>query len=275
MAAPAPTRAMWSGTLSCALFAVPVKVYTATQDNDVHFRQVHRACGDPIHMERHCDCTGEAIPFGEIVKGYEDPATKQVTVLTDSDLAGLPLPSQKQIAVEHFVAPGTVDPMYYTPASYYVAPATEAAVHAWEVFRESMVAARLQAVCKVTLRSRERLALVRATGHTLVLQTLLWPDELRLPPEPFPVAGPRKPVTAAEKEMAGQLMRAMTDDFRPADHADGYAAALQELVERKTAGVAVPAEGEPADQGPQFADLEASLKASLAAERGKRKGQAA
>ena len=113
-------RAMWKGAVSFGLVNVPVKMYTATSSHDVAFHQVHRSDGGRIKYRRVCEACGEAVGYDEIAKGFESP-DGQLVVLTDEDLADLPITSSREIEVERFVPAEQIDPMLLEK-SYYLEP---------------------------------------------------------------------------------------------------------------------------------------------------------
>jgi len=92
---------MWKGAVSFGLVNVPVRMYTATSSHDVSFHQVHRSDGGRIKYKRTCDACGEEVGFDEIAKGYESP-DGQLVILTDDDLADLPVTASREIEVERF-----------------------------------------------------------------------------------------------------------------------------------------------------------------------------
>jgi DNA end-binding protein Ku len=108
-------RAMWKGAVSFGLVNVPVKLYSATENHDISFRQVHRADGGQIRYQRVCSVCGDVVAFDDVAKGYETP-DGQMVVLTDEDLAALPNQSSKEVAVAKFVPAGQIDPMLFDKA---------------------------------------------------------------------------------------------------------------------------------------------------------------
>jgi len=179
-------------------------------------------------------------------------------VLTDEDFADLPLPSSRAIEVLEFVPAGQIDPILYTRA-YYLEPEGRA-MKPYVLLREALTRTDRVAIVKLALRQREQLATLRVRDQVLLLNTVLWPDEVRRPDFAFlDVDVDARP---AELAMAESLVESMAADFRPEQYADHYRAALQEVIEAKLAGRKVmQLEGE----GPQPAavDLMAALRASV------------
>jgi DNA end-binding protein Ku len=256
-------RSMWKGAISFGLVTIPVKLYTATEQRDVSFRQVHVEDGGRIHFRRVCSLDGEEVPFADVAKGYELPDGEMV-VLTDEDLAQLPLPTARSIEVLNFSPADQVDPILWN-RSYYVEP-EPAGARAYVLLRDALDRSGRVAVTKVALRQRESLATLRTRDGLLVLETMLWPDEIRVPD--FGFLDQDIDVRAQELRMATSLIDSMTEDFEPDEYHDSYREALQELVEAKVEGRDVTPSPEPAPAEP--ASLLDALQASLDAATKKR-----
>jgi DNA end-binding protein Ku len=251
---------MWKGGISFGLVMIPVRLYAATEQKDIAFRQVHRADGGRIRFRRFCSVDGEEVPYEDVVKGYELP-TGEMVVLDDEDLADLPLPTTKSIEVLHFAPAEQLDPILFN-RSYFVEPEA-AGTRAYVLLRDALEQSGRIAIAQVALRQREALATLRTRDGVLVLETLLWPDEVR--DASFPFLDQDIEVRPQELTMASSLIDSMTSDFDPAAHHDGYREALIEVVEAKIQGreLAQPAAVEIA-AGPSTS-LADALRASLAA----------
>jgi DNA end-binding protein Ku len=253
-------HSMWKGAISFGLVMIPVKLYAATEQNDIAFRQVHREDGGRIRFRRVCSACGAEVPFEGVAKGFE-LATGEMVILTDDDMADLPLPTTRSIEVLQFAPADQLDPILLS-RSYYVEP-EPAGARAYVLLRNALERSGKVAVAQVALRQRETLAALRCRAGVLVLETLLWPDEVR--PADFPFLDEDIEIRSQELRMAASLIDSMTVDFDPDAHRDGYREALQELVDAKAQGrdVLQPAsiqigEGEPVS-------LADALRASLAA----------
>jgi DNA end-binding protein Ku len=253
-------HSMWKGSISFGLVMIPVKLYAATEQKDIAFRQVHRADGGRIKFRRVCSVDGEEIPYEQVAKGYELPSGEMI-VLTDEDLADLPLPTTRSIEVLHFMPSDQLDPILLS-RSYYVEPEA-AGARAYVLLRDSLERSGKIALAIVALRQRESLATLRSRDGVLVLETLLWPDEVRNPA--FAFLDDDIEVRSQELKMAASLIDSMTVDFDPDEYHDGYREALQELVNAKAEGreVVQPEEGQAPEGEPT--SLADALKASLSA----------
>jgi DNA end-binding protein Ku len=250
-------RSMWKGSISFGLVTIPVKLYTATEQRDVSFRQVHAEDGGRIQFRRICSLDGEEIPFADVAKGYELPDGEMI-VLTEEDLAQLPLPTARSIEVLNFSPAEQVDPILWN-RSYYVEP-EPAGTRAYVLLRDALERSGKVAVTRVALRQRESLAVLRSRDGLLVLETMLWPDEVRA--ADFPFLEQDIDVRTQELRMASSLIDSMTEDFDPDQYRDGYREALEELVEAKAQGREVSAPAGPAAPEEPASLLDA-LQASL------------
>jgi DNA end-binding protein Ku len=256
-------RSIWKGAISFGLVSIPVKLYSATEEKDVSFHQVHREDGGRIRYRRVCSLDGQEIPYSDIAKGYELPSG-EVVVLTDDDFADLPLSTSRAIDVLTFVPLEHVDPIYFS-RSYYLEPEA-AGARPYVLLREALQRSGKVAIVKVALRQRESLATLRVRDGVFVLEMMLWPDEIRSPD--FGFLDEDVPVREQELAMAGSLIDTLSGDFDPTQYHDDYREALQELIEAKVAGREVVAPPEPAEPSGRVVDLMAALQASVEAARG-------
>jgi DNA end-binding protein Ku len=252
-------RSIWKGAISFGSATVPVKVYAATEQRDVAFHQVHRADGGRVRYRRVCTVDGEEVPYADIAKGYELPGGEMV-VLTEEDFAELPLSTSRRIEVLQFVAEEEVDPIYFAK-SYYLEPDAQGA-KPYVLLRDALEESGRVALVKVALRQRESLATLRVRGGVFVLETMLWPDEIRTPD--FAFLEEDIEVRKQELAMATSLIETMEGEFDPAEYKDAYREALRAVIEAKVAGEEVTRPEEAAEEAPA-ADLLSALRASVEA----------
>jgi DNA end-binding protein Ku len=253
-------HSMWKGAISFGLVMIPVRLYAATEQKDISFRQVHRVDGGRIKFRRICSVCGEEVAYSDLAKGYELP-TGEIVVLDDDDLADLPLPTAKAIDVLHFAPAEQLDPILFN-RSYYIEPEA-AGARAYVLLRDALEQSGRLGVAMVALRQRESLATLRCRDGVLVLDTLLWPDEVR--EAAFPFLQQDIEVRPQELLMASSLIDSMTTDFDPDAHHDRYREALTEVVEAKVAGRELLQPGTVEIAATPAVSLTEALKASLAA----------
>ncbi|MGV9297893.1 non-homologous end joining protein Ku [Amycolatopsis sp. NPDC003676] len=255
-------RSMWKGSVSFGLVSIPIQLYAATENKNVSLRQVHVADGGRIQYKRFCSVDGEEVPYSDIAKGYELPDGEMV-VITDADLAELPLPTQRSIDVLEFVPLESIDPIRFD-RTYYLEPQKNA-VKPYIVLRDALQKASHVAIAKVAVRQRESLALLRVVDDVLVMTTMLWADEVRVPDFPFLREDPPQ-VRPQEVTMAGSLIDSLSEPvFEPEKYSDSYREALEAMIEAKAGGgetVGAPKQGEKAEVVDLMAALEASVSAA-------------
>ncbi|GAB2811007.1 Ku protein [Actinocorallia aurea] len=252
-------RSIWKGAISFGLVTIPVKLYSATEQRDVAFHQVHRTDGGRVKYKRVCQIDGEEVPYADIAKGFELPSGEMV-VLTDEDFKDLPLTTSRRIDVLQFTPVEQVDPIYFNK-SYYLEPDGLGA-KPYVLLRDALEGSGQVAVVKVALRSREALATLRVRDGVFVLETMLWPDEVREADFPFKDEGIE--VRPQELKMASSLIESMQADFDPAEYKDAYREALQAVIDAKAEGREVVQPEMPSEE-PAATDLLAALRASVEA----------
>ncbi|MBA2696290.1 MAG: Ku protein [Actinobacteria bacterium] len=253
-------RAIWKGAVSFGLVNVPVRLYSATENHDLSFHQVRESDGSRIRYKRVAQADGEEVAYRDIAKAYET-ADGRTVVLTDEDFASLPHRSSKEIAVERFVPTAQIDPILYDKA-YYIEPDAMGA-KAYGLLRESLRESERVAVVTVSVRTRMTMAVLRVMDDVIVLQTLLWPDEVRDAGALDHLDEVTEPKDS-EVGMARMLIDSMAGDFEPAGHEDDYQQAIEALVQAKIEGgeTTAPPEEDEEDSG-EVVDLLAALQRSV------------
>ncbi len=249
-------RAIWKGAVSFGLVSVPVKLYSATESHDVSFRQVHAKDGGRIKYQRVCSIDGEEVPYADIAKGYETEDGEMV-VLSDDDLAELPSTSSREIAVEKFVPSDQIDPMLFEK-SYYLEPESTGA-KPYALLRQALLDADRMAVVTVALRQRTTTAVLRVRDDVIVMQTMMWPDEIRQPDFTIETGE----IKDAEVKMAHMLVETLAGDFEPEEFEDDYAAAVEAVVKAKIEGGEVRRTPTSTKTGGEVVDLLAALQRSV------------
>jgi DNA end-binding protein Ku len=255
-------RAMWKGSVSFGLVNVPVKMYTATSSQDVSFHQVHREDGGRIRYKRVCSVCGEEVSYDEIAKGYEAD-DGQMVILTDEDLADLPIAGGREIEVERFVPAEQIDPMLLEK-SYYLQPENTGA-KPYALLREVLEQSDKMALVHVAIRTRSVMAVLRVRDDVIVMQTMMWPDEVRQPDfENIPDGSDLKPQEIA---MAASLVDSLSGDYDAEEFSDEYRVAVESLIEAKlskgeTEDVPAAEKGA-SDGGGEVIDLLAALQRSV------------
>lgn len=258
-------RAVWRGTISFGMVSIPVRLYTATESQDISFRQLHRDDNSPIKYVKRCASDGQDLESDDIVKGYE--YTKgQYVLVEESDLEQLPVPSKQTIELSSFVPGEEIDPIYYEK-SYYVEP-EEVATKPYALLARVLRERDKVGIGKLALRQKERLCALRPRDGMIQLETLYYADEVRKPEFDSPDAE----VKDAELKVADSLVDLLADDFKPDQYKDEYREAVLALITAKLEGEEYVAAPEPEAAKPSV-DLMAALKASVEAAQSKSGGE--
>lgn len=220
-------RAIWKGSLSFGLVNVPVKLYAATEDHDLPLHQVHDADGGRIRYQRKCEICGMVVAYEHIDKAYDDG--DQTVVITKDDLDALPAERSHDIDVVEFVPNEQVDPIRFD-RSYFLSPDSKS-VKAYVLLRRTLEDSDRTAIVQFALRQKTRLGALRVQDDVLLLQTLLWDDEVR--EARFPELDETVRISAKELEMSKQLVDSFAGDFDPSAYSDDYQVQLKKLVEAK------------------------------------------
>lgn len=220
-------RSIWKGSISFGLVNVPVRVYSATESHDVSLHQVHADDGGRIRYQRKCEVCGEVVAYEDIAKAYDDG--ENTVILTADDFATLPAEASKEIEVFEFVPAKQIDPIRLDKA-YFLEP-DAAAIKPYTLLRRALEDTDRSAVVRFALRQKTRLAVLRVRDKTLLLQTMLWDDEIRA--AEFDVLDQVPRISAKERDMASQLVDSLAGDFEPEQFTDDYQEQLRLLVEAK------------------------------------------
>lgn len=248
-------KPLWKGSIAFGLVTIPVKLYKATEEKSLSFHHLHRGCDARIRLKRVCSACEQEVGFDDIVKGYEYEPDQHV-VLSEADL-DRGASHTRAIAISKFVIADEVDPIHFS-AAYYLGP-EEVGARAYRLLVEAMRRTGRLALATITLRERERHVLLRLRDEVIVLETLLWPDEIRTP-----FVGDLSDIDVSEQEveMATTLVASLAGRFDPDEMRDGYRERLEALIAARLAGEELPVEQvEP----PKVVELMDALAASLRA----------
>ena len=220
-------RAIWKGAIAFGLVNVPVKVYSATEDHDISLHQVHNADGGRIRYQRRCEVCSKIIDYSDIEKAFEDGG--RTVVLSKDELKSIPAENSQEIEVVQFVPSEQLEPMMFEK-SYYLEPDSKSP-KAYVLLRRALEDTDRVAIVQFALREKTRLGALRIKDDVLVLQSLLWPDEVR--EANFPALDESVRISAQEREMSAALVESMAADFDPDHFTDDYQIQLRTLIDAK------------------------------------------
>lgn len=252
---------VWKGSISFGLVNIPVKLHAATENKDIKLRQLHKECNSPINYEKVCPVCEKKVSNEEIVKAYEYAKNKFV-VLDEEELEKLRKENEeKAVEIIEFVKLEEIDPIYFE-RSYFLAPDTNGQ-KAYALLRQALHDSGKIGVAKITIRSKEQLAVVRVYKNTLVMETIHFPDEVRNVDDVPNIPSSDK-VVEKELQTALLLIDQLTAKFEPEKYQDEYRTALLDLIEQKRTGEITVTAGEKEVKLPsEMSDLMSALQASL------------
>ncbi len=252
---------VWKGSISFGLVNIPIKLHTATENRDIKLRQLHKECNSPINYRKVCPVCEKEINNEEIVKAYEYSKNKFV-VLDDEELENLRKENEdKAVEIIEFVKLEEIDPIYFEK-SYFLAPDSGGG-KAYALLRKSLQESGKIGVAKITIRSKEQLAVVRVYKDTLLMETIHFPDEVRNAGD-VPNIPSEDNLVQKELDTALMLIEQLTEQFEPEKYQDDYRTALLELIEKKKNGELIVTASEKEAKIPSdMTDLMTALQASL------------
>ncbi|MDO8309104.1 MAG: Ku protein [Actinomycetota bacterium] len=254
-------RPVWTGAITFGLVNVPVKLYTATSQHDVELHQVHDKDGGRIRYQRRCEVCGELISYEHIDRAFEEDG--KTVILSDDDLSSLPAEKSKEIEVVEFVPSEDINAIRLD-RSYFLEPAAKSP-KAYILLRRTLDATDRTAIVRFSMRQRSRLAALRTFGDALMLQTLLWADEVR--EADFPALRESVKISKQELDMSALLVASLSTEFDSTRFEDDYHRQLQELIQLKLQdgdALSTPTdEGEETDAGGEVIDLMEALRRSV------------
>jgi len=256
-------KPIWTGAISFGMVTIPKKLYTATSPKDVRFRLLHKEDHAPIEEKRFCTADGKEVAWDDLVRGYE-VSKGEFIILDPEEIDAAKPESSTTIDIGDFVLSAEIDPVYFEK-SYFLEP-TDIGVKPFSLLKRALEETERIALARVTIRTRERLATLRAYEETLMLETMFWPDEIRSTGTLDLPEGAETRVPAKELQMARSLVENLADKFRPESYTDDYRTALERLIDQKMRGETRNAKRR--RPAPKVIDLMEALKASVDAVKG-------
>lgn len=240
--------------ISFGMVAIPIAMYVATQDNDIHFNQLHKEDNSRIRYKKTCAHCGKEIATGDIVKGFEYDEDKYA-VVTDDDIEKIKTEKEKSIQILHFAQLNQISPVYYDKT--YQAVPEAGGEKAFELLRGALMAEQKVAIGKSVLGTKDTLMAIIPREDGILISTMFYEDDIRGLQKQY--VNPQ--VSEQELNMAKLLINSMDTPFDPAKYKDEYQVKLRALIETKISGQEVVA-AEPESTGKVF-DLMEALKASV------------
>jgi len=249
---------VWKGYVSFGLISVPIRLFVAAREEHIGFNQIHKECGTRVKQQLYCPHDERVVERSELAKGYQVDKDTYVLV-TDEELKSLEAESSESMEIQQFVNLDDVDPVYYQ-TSYYTVP-EDPGRRAYALILQGMEQLKLGAIAKITLHQREQIVMIRPYNKGLVLHTLYYPAEVRQIAE-YGQDEDLK-LQKAEVDLAEQFMKQLTAKFEPEQFKDEYQTRVEELIERKEAGMVLKSEKHPKKHMAPVINLMDALKKSM------------
>ena len=252
-------RPLWKGAISFGMVTIPIKLYTATEEKDVHFNMLHAEDMSRIKQKRFCSEEDVEVSNDEIIKGYEITPGRYVT-MDEDDFSKVPLTTTRTIDIQEFVSLEQIDPIYYQK-TYFLEP-DEVGIKPFALLMKTLEETERVAIAKVAMRQKEQLCTLRVREGTVVLETMFYADEVRSSKD-LALPGDDIKVNAKELAMAKMLVDTMTsDELDLSQYKDEYREALLDIIQKKSEGLTIE---EPAPITAKITDLSEALRASVEA----------
>lgn len=239
--------------ISFGLVHIPIKLYTATQDMDIHFNQLHKDDNERIRYKKVCGHCGKEVSSTDIVKGFEFDKDKYV-IINDEDFEKIKTEKEKSIQILHFANLNQISPIYYDK-TYHAVPEA-GGEKAFELLRLALMSEQKIAIAKTVLGTKETLLAIIPRNDGILVQTMFFEEEIKAIPQ-----GYKKPeVSDSEIEMAKALIASMDKPFEPDNYHDEYQQKLKNMIQDKINGKEVTA---PMEKTSNVIDIMDALKQSL------------
>jgi DNA end-binding protein Ku len=250
---------VWKGYVSFGLISVPIRLFVAAREEHVSFNQIHKECGTRVKQQLYCPTDQRVVERSELAKGYQVDKDTYVLV-TEEELKSLEAESSESMEIQQFVQLDDVDPIYYQ-TSYYTVP-EDPGRKAYALILQGMEQLKLGAIAKITLHQREQIVMIRPYNKGLVLHTLYYPAEVRALAE-YGHDGEELKLQKAEIDLAEQFMKQLTSKFEPEQFKDEYQTRVEELIERKEAGMVAKSDKQPKKRLAPVINLMDALRKSM------------
>jgi DNA end-binding protein Ku len=245
------------------MVTIPIKLYSATEEKDVRFNQLHKTDMSRIRQKVFCAEEDVELEREDIVKGYQI-SPGQYVVLDDEDFDKVPVSTTRVIEIAQFVDLKEIDPIYYQK-TYYLEP-DDVGIKPFALLMAALKDSGRVAIAKISMRQKEQLCTLRVYENTIALETMFYADEVR-ETDGLTVPGEDIKVSDRELAMAKSLIDMLTEDLKLEDYHDNYREALLGVITAKAEGQTIET---PQPAVAKVTDLMEALRASVEAAKARR-----
>jgi len=229
-------HAIWKGSINFGLVTIPVGLFTAVRENELHFNMLHKTDKGRINFQRVCSVDGKKVEWNDIVKGYEVDKGEYV-LITDEDIKSVAPEATQSIDITEFVDLADINPIL-CDKPYYLEPEKKGR-HAYALLRDALSTSNLVALARVVIRTKEYIAAVKPIGEALVLELMHWAGEI-VPTSSLELPG-EEALPEAEMKMAKMIIETMTvEEFEPEKFTNKYHDELLAMIDARAAGKELP-----------------------------------
>ncbi|HEV7922986.1 MAG TPA: Ku protein [Thermoanaerobaculia bacterium] len=256
-------RPLRNATISFGLVAIPVRFYTATKSEDVHFNLLHESCGTRVQRKWWCPHHEKIIGSDELIRGYAITKNKYVT-FTDEEIESLETDDNRALEITEFLDLGEIDPVFFEKA-YFLGPAPGGG-KTYKLLSAAMLKEGKVALARWVSANREHLVVIRPYEHGLILHTMYYADEVR---DFGAIDLEDARVTEKEVKLAEMLISELTEKkFNPLRYKDEYRERLLDRIKAKSQGKTIVSEEPEEEKGGEVIDIMEALRRSLEGGRG-------
>jgi DNA end-binding protein Ku len=258
-------HAIWNGSINFGLVTIPVRLFTAVRENELHFNMLHKKDKGRINFQRVCAECGKKVEWGDITKGYEHDKGEYV-LISDADIKSVSAQATQSIDITEFVELAEINPILFDKP-YYLEPEKKGR-HAYALLRDALAHSGKVGIARVVIRTKEYLAALKPNGVSLVLELMHYPDEI-VDAGDFDFPPTAQKASPGEMKAAKMLIDTMSGSFEPEQYRDRYRDEMLAMIEARAKGkptkTKTAAKAKPATDVVNLMDvLQESLKASKA-----------
>ena len=252
-------RPLRNAMISFGLVSIPVRFYTATKSEDIHFNLLHSSCGTRVNRKWWCPYHEKIVDSDELIRGYAVTKNKYVT-FSDEEMEVLETDDNRALDITEFVDISEIDPVFYEKA-YFLGPAPGGG-KTYKLLASAMKKENRVAVARWVAAGKEHLVVIRPFEKGLILHTMFYADEVR---DFSSIDLEDTAVRDKEVQLAEMLINELTEEkFNPMAFKDEYRERLLERIREKARGKTIVAEErEEEEKGGEVVDIMEALRRSL------------
>ena len=251
-------RPLRNANISFGLVNIPVRFYTATKSEDVHFNFLHESCGSRVNRKYWCPHHEQIVSQDELIRGYEFSKNNYVT-FTNDELDALDSDDNRALDITEFLDLSQIDPVFFEKA-YFLGPAPGGG-KTYKLLAAAMKKENKVALARWVSGNREHLVILRPFENGLILHTMYYADEVR---DFGAMEIEDAQLKDKEIKLAEMLIDELTEkEFDPLRYKDDYRERLMDRIRDKSKGKPIVSEKKEEEEGGEVIDIMEALRRSL------------